>query len=359
MRVFAGSSSPRNRRGSWPLPSRRSSRCAPPSSATSPSRMFGLPADAQLPEARGRAHRSRASTRRATASAGESSVPLATATDRRWSMRRTGDGVQPADRRVPAHPAEARRHGGGDRTGATARPAAGAAEGRRRPATGSDLGPAKLSNTRTAIAIAREARTILGGNGVSGKYSPLRHAANLESVRTYEGTDEVHTLGAGSTHHGHLRLPDHHHRGSIMTTTALRHLIDGSWIEGTGDRMVDVNPSRPDDIVAEGAGASAADVDRAYRAARAALDGWRRTPARGRAAVLLRAANVIATIETNGGESWRGRRARPSSRRSARWGMPRTSSASTHRKWSVRPVRCSNHRRRGSGSSSSGGPSAS
>ena len=80
-----------------------------------------------------------------------------------------------------------------------------------------------------------------------------------------------------------------------MTTTALRHLIDGSWIEGTGDRMVDVNPSRPDDIVAEGAGASAADVDRAYRAARAALDGWRRTPARGRAAVLLRAADVITT----------------------------------------------------------------
>ena len=57
---------------------------------------------------------------------------------------------------------------------------------------------AKLSNTRAAIAIAREARTILGGNGVSGDYSPLRHAANLESVRTYEGTDEVHTLVLGA-----------------------------------------------------------------------------------------------------------------------------------------------------------------
>lgn len=57
---------------------------------------------------------------------------------------------------------------------------------------------AKLSNTRAAIAIAREARTILGGNGVSGEYSPLRHAANLESVRTYEGTDEVHTLVLGA-----------------------------------------------------------------------------------------------------------------------------------------------------------------
>jgi glutaryl-CoA dehydrogenase len=57
---------------------------------------------------------------------------------------------------------------------------------------------AKLSNTRGAIAIAREARTILGGNGVSGDYSPLRHAANLESVRTYEGTDEIHTLVLGA-----------------------------------------------------------------------------------------------------------------------------------------------------------------
>ncbi|MDH6236757.1 acyl-CoA dehydrogenase family protein [Cryobacterium sp. CG_9.6] len=57
----------------------------------------------------------------------------------------------------------------------------------------------KLSNTREAIKIAREARTILGGNGVTLDHSPLRHANNLESVRTYEGTDEVHTLVLG--HH--------------------------------------------------------------------------------------------------------------------------------------------------------------
>jgi glutaryl-CoA dehydrogenase len=55
----------------------------------------------------------------------------------------------------------------------------------------------KLNNVREAIAIAREARTILGGNGITLEYSPLRHAANLESVRTYEGTDEVHTLILG------------------------------------------------------------------------------------------------------------------------------------------------------------------
>ncbi|KGJ72870.1 acyl-CoA dehydrogenase [Cryobacterium roopkundense] len=56
----------------------------------------------------------------------------------------------------------------------------------------------KLNNCREAIAICREARTILGGNGITLDYSPLRHANNLESVRTYEGTDEVHTLIIGN-----------------------------------------------------------------------------------------------------------------------------------------------------------------
>jgi glutaryl-CoA dehydrogenase len=55
----------------------------------------------------------------------------------------------------------------------------------------------KLNNVREAIRIAREARSILGGNGITLDYPPLRHAANLESVRTYEGTDEVHTLILG------------------------------------------------------------------------------------------------------------------------------------------------------------------
>lgn len=56
----------------------------------------------------------------------------------------------------------------------------------------------KLNNTREAIVIAREARTILGGNGITLDHSPLRHANNLESVRTYEGTDEIHTLVLGN-----------------------------------------------------------------------------------------------------------------------------------------------------------------
>jgi glutaryl-CoA dehydrogenase len=56
----------------------------------------------------------------------------------------------------------------------------------------------KLNNCREAITIARDARAMLGGNGITLDYSPLRHANNLESVRTYEGTDEVHTLVIGN-----------------------------------------------------------------------------------------------------------------------------------------------------------------
>ncbi len=55
----------------------------------------------------------------------------------------------------------------------------------------------KLNNAREALQIAREARTILGGSGITTEYSPLRHANNLESVLTYEGTSEIHTLVVG------------------------------------------------------------------------------------------------------------------------------------------------------------------
>jgi glutaryl-CoA dehydrogenase len=55
----------------------------------------------------------------------------------------------------------------------------------------------KLANVRAAIDVCRQARTVLGGNGVTLDHSPLRHANNLEAVRTYEGTDEIHTLIMG------------------------------------------------------------------------------------------------------------------------------------------------------------------
>jgi glutaryl-CoA dehydrogenase len=55
----------------------------------------------------------------------------------------------------------------------------------------------KLNNTREAIAIARECRTLLGAAGITLEYPALRHANNLESVLTYEGTSEVHQLVIG------------------------------------------------------------------------------------------------------------------------------------------------------------------
>jgi glutaryl-CoA dehydrogenase len=55
----------------------------------------------------------------------------------------------------------------------------------------------KMSNVRTAIDIARQARTILGANGITLEYPVIRHANNLESVLTYEGTEEIHTLALG------------------------------------------------------------------------------------------------------------------------------------------------------------------
>ncbi|MBH0118932.1 acyl-CoA dehydrogenase family protein [Rhodococcus sp. HM1] len=55
----------------------------------------------------------------------------------------------------------------------------------------------KLNNVREAIAVARECRTILGANGITLEYPVIRHANNLESVLTYEGTSEVHQLTIG------------------------------------------------------------------------------------------------------------------------------------------------------------------
>lgn len=55
----------------------------------------------------------------------------------------------------------------------------------------------KLNNVRESIAIARECRTILGANGITLEYPVIRHANNLESVLTYEGTSEVHQLIIG------------------------------------------------------------------------------------------------------------------------------------------------------------------
>jgi glutaryl-CoA dehydrogenase len=67
-------------------------------------------------------------------------------------------------------------------------------EGRLRP---EQVSLGKLNNVREALKICREARTILGANGITLEYPVIRHMNNLESVLTYEGTSEIHTLVLG------------------------------------------------------------------------------------------------------------------------------------------------------------------
>ncbi|MBU2949931.1 acyl-CoA dehydrogenase family protein [Tamlana agarivorans] len=64
-------------------------------------------------------------------------------------------------------------------------------------ATSAQISMAKRNNVDMAINIAREARQILGGMGISGEYAIMRHAMNLESVITYEGTHDIHLLITG------------------------------------------------------------------------------------------------------------------------------------------------------------------
>jgi glutaryl-CoA dehydrogenase len=56
----------------------------------------------------------------------------------------------------------------------------------------------KFDNVRQALEVARTARSILGGNGITMEYPVFRHMANLETVFTYEGTNEIHTLILGN-----------------------------------------------------------------------------------------------------------------------------------------------------------------
>lgn len=63
--------------------------------------------------------------------------------------------------------------------------------------TPAQISVGKLNSVREALKIAQQARAILGGDGITSEFPVMRHLANLESVRTYEGTDEIHQLVLG------------------------------------------------------------------------------------------------------------------------------------------------------------------
>ena len=64
-------------------------------------------------------------------------------------------------------------------------------------ATTAQISMAKRNNVDMALTIARDARQMLGGMGITGEYSIMRHMMNLESVVTYEGTHDIHLLITG------------------------------------------------------------------------------------------------------------------------------------------------------------------
>ncbi len=73
-------------------------------------------------------------------------------------------------------------------------------EGRLAPA---QVSFGKMDNVREAMWVAREARSLMGANGITLEYAPIRHMVNLESVYTYEGTNEIHQLILGQAITGH------------------------------------------------------------------------------------------------------------------------------------------------------------
>ena len=70
-------------------------------------------------------------------------------------------------------------------------------------ATPAQISMAKRNNVEIALNIAREARQMLGGMGITGEFPIMRHMANLESVVTYEGTHDIHALILGRAQTGH------------------------------------------------------------------------------------------------------------------------------------------------------------
>jgi glutaryl-CoA dehydrogenase len=64
--------------------------------------------------------------------------------------------------------------------------------------TPAQISLAKMNNVKMALDIARDARDMLGANGITDEYSIIRHMLNLETVNTYEGTEDIHRLVIGA-----------------------------------------------------------------------------------------------------------------------------------------------------------------
>ena len=112
-------------------------------------------------------------------------------------VRQGAHRLRQADLGLPADPAEARGDGARGEPRHARRAAHRPDEGRRAHSAQEHVSLGKMGNVRGALDVCRSARTILGGNGITLEYPVIRHMNNLESVLTYEGTHEVHTLVVG------------------------------------------------------------------------------------------------------------------------------------------------------------------
>ena len=155
-----------------------------------------VPSSAMLPGAHGLRGPSAASPRHASASSGASPAPLATRWPPRcdYALSRTQfgkpiAGFQLTQRKLAELAVQLQQ------AQLTARRLGELKDaGRAEP---KHISFGKFHNVRAALEICREARSILGGSGITTEYPVLRHAVNLETVYTYEGTHEVHTLILG------------------------------------------------------------------------------------------------------------------------------------------------------------------
>ena len=125
--------------------------------------------------------------------------------------------VRPAARRQPADPEEARRHADRDHARPARRAAARPHAGGRHSAAPPSISLMKRNNCGKALDIARVARDMHGGNGISDEFHVMRVMCNLETVNTYEGTHDIHALilGRAQTGHSGVLLSARHRRGRL------------------------------------------------------------------------------------------------------------------------------------------------
>ena len=110
--------------------------------------------------------------------------------------------VRQAARGQPAHPEEARRHADRDHHRPAGLPARRAASSTRARATPEMISLIKRNSCGKALEMARTARDMHGGNGISDEFHVIRHVMNLEAVNTYEGTHDIHALILGRAQTG-------------------------------------------------------------------------------------------------------------------------------------------------------------